>query len=104
MVISASPPDVTVFFIPTEASEAAFLERRDLPREFIHVCSVLKHPPGSKQRAFCLCRYENCEMRTVIISDTSGESGGLDPLFFPGGHSIKGPANEPVQSDKGPAT
>ena len=37
-----------------------------------------------------LCRYENCEMRTVIISDTSGETGGLDPLFFPGGHLIKG--------------
>ena len=55
-------------------------------------------PPRCGQTAFCLFRYENCEMRTVIISDTSGESGGLDPLFFPGGHSIKEPGNEPVQA------
>ena len=61
-------------------------------------------PLGPGQTAVCLFRYENCEMRTVILSDTSGESGGLDPLFFPGGHSIKGLGNEPVQSHKGPAT
>ena len=59
---------------------------------------------GREQTVFCLCRYENCEMRTVIISDTSVESGGLDPLFFPGGHSIKQPGKETVQSHKGPAT
>lgn len=37
--------------------------------------------------ALC-CRYENCEMRTVVICDGGGESGGLDPLWFPGGHKI----------------
>ena len=50
-----------------------------------------------------LCRYENCEMRTVIISDTSGESGGLDPLFFPGGHLIKG-GGDSINGPMGPAT
>ncbi|BDA43351.1 Phosphoglycerate mutase-like protein [Coccomyxa sp. Obi] len=33
--------------------------------------------------------YENCEMRTVVICDGGGESGGLDPLWFPGGHNLK---------------
>ncbi len=39
---------------------------------------------------FALRRYENCEMRTVIISDGGGDSGGLDPLWFPGGHKLDG--------------
>ncbi|KAK9915171.1 hypothetical protein WJX75_005575 [Coccomyxa subellipsoidea] len=38
--------------------------------------------------------YENCEMRTVIISDGGGESGGLDPLWFPGGHRLEGHTDE----------
>lgn len=32
--------------------------------------------------------YENCEMRTIVLSDDSG-SGSLDPLWFPGGNQLK---------------
>lgn len=31
--------------------------------------------------------YENCEMRTIVLSDDAG-SGALDPLWFPGGHQL----------------
>ncbi|KAK9830223.1 hypothetical protein WJX72_010435 [[Myrmecia] bisecta] len=30
--------------------------------------------------------YENCEMRTVVLSDSGGGGGNLDDLWFPGGH------------------
>lgn len=32
--------------------------------------------------------YENCEMRTIVLSDNAGE-GNLDPLWFPGGHQLQ---------------
>ena len=32
--------------------------------------------------------YENCEMRTIVLSDDAG-SGALDPLWFPGGHQLR---------------
>lgn len=32
--------------------------------------------------------YENCEMRTIVLSDDSG-AGGLDPLWFPGGNQLQ---------------
>lgn len=38
--------------------------------------------------------YENCEMRTVVLSDDSG-SGTLDPLWFPGGHQLQQEGAEP---------
>ena len=104
MVSPASPPDDAILVTLTEAAKAGLL----LPRESSMFAAFLGiryvDPLGPEQTAVCLCRYENCEMRSVILSDTSGESGGLDPLFFPGGHSIKGPGKEPVQSHKGPAT
>lgn len=31
--------------------------------------------------------YQNCEMRTVVLSDSSGE-GGHDPYWFAGGKNI----------------
>lgn len=31
--------------------------------------------------------YENCEMRTIVLSDDAS-SGALDPLWFPGGHQL----------------
>jgi hypothetical protein len=37
-----------------------------------------------------VCRYENCEMRTVVLSDGGG--GGLaDMSWFPGGHAYSEP-------------
>ncbi len=36
----------------------------------------------------CISRYENCEMRTVVLADASGASAGLDPNWFPGGHHL----------------
>ncbi len=35
----------------------------------------------------CGARYENCEMRTVVLADPSGVSAGLDPNWFPGGRN-----------------
>lgn len=32
--------------------------------------------------------YENCEMRTIVLSDDAG-SGNTDPLWFPGGHQLE---------------
>lgn len=32
--------------------------------------------------------YENCEMRTIVLSDDAG-NGNLDPLWFPGGHQLQ---------------
>lgn len=32
--------------------------------------------------------YENCEMRTIVLSDDSGD-GSLDPLWFPGGNQLQ---------------
>ena len=32
--------------------------------------------------------YENCEMRTIVLSDDSGH-GSLDPLWFPGGNQLQ---------------
>lgn len=29
-------------------------------------------------------------MRTVMIADGGGDSGGLDPLWFPGSHRLEG--------------
>lgn len=28
-------------------------------------------------------------MRTVIVTDSGGDSGGLDPLWFHGGHTVE---------------
>ena len=36
--------------------------------------------------------YENCEMRTIVLSDDSSE-GGLDPLWFPGGNQLEREGN-----------
>ena len=32
--------------------------------------------------------YENCEMRTIVLSDDAG-SGIVDPFWFPGGHQLE---------------
>ena len=32
--------------------------------------------------------YENCEMRSIVLSDDAG-SGNVDPLWFPGGHQLQ---------------
>ncbi len=32
--------------------------------------------------------YENCEMRTIVLSDDAG-NGTVDPLWFPGGHQLQ---------------
>ncbi len=32
--------------------------------------------------------YENCEMRTIVLSDDAG-NGNVDPLWFPGGHQLQ---------------
>ena len=46
-------------------------------------------------------RYDNCEMRTVVVADGSGESAGLDPLWFPGGHKL-GRSAEPLDNGSAP--
>lgn len=34
------------------------------------------------------CRYDNCEMRTVVLADEGGTHSHDDPLHFHGGHSV----------------
>ena len=38
-------------------------------------------------------------MRTVVLADGSGGSGGLDPLWFPGGHKMKREGNPALGQD-----
>ena len=35
-----------------------------------------------------LRRYENCELRTVVLADEAGAHSHPDPLHFRGGHSV----------------
>ena len=34
------------------------------------------------------CRYENCEMRTIVLADEGGAHSHHDQLHFHGGHSV----------------
>jgi len=49
---------------------------------------VIVHELISVMLVACIGRYENYEMRTVVLADASGASAGLDPNWFPGGHQL----------------
>ena len=42
--------------------------------------------------------YENCEMRTIVLSDDAGD-GTTDPLWFPGGHQLQREGMTPAMDD-----
>ncbi|KAL0034530.1 hypothetical protein WJX79_006951 [Trebouxia sp. C0005] len=45
--------------------------------------------------------YENCEMRTIVLSDDAG-SGTVDPLWFPGGHQLQREGAKPPRENYEP--
>lgn len=45
--------------------------------------------------------YENCEMRTIVLSEDAG-SGNVDPLWFPGGHQLQREGAKPPRENYEP--
>ena len=70
--------------------------RRAALRSLPSVCPTMPHfpspppPPSLSAPAFpsLPCRYDNCEMRTVVLADEDGTHVQHDSLHFRGGHHI----------------